>query len=148
MVRLLTAVFLFASFNVVAEVTLTDINNNEVADAEEVMGNFNALKNEIESLPTPPTNCSTDQVIKWDGSAWVCATRSYRINNCSTASCEVECLEGTSVISGSCDIRTNTLDTYLWGVVSRPAPDFGGWYCEGKSDQSNWWEVKAYAICQ
>ena len=44
MIRLLTAVLLFASLNVVAEVTLTNINNNEVADADEVMGNFNALK--------------------------------------------------------------------------------------------------------
>ncbi len=80
MIRLPTAVLLFASFDVVAEVTLTDINNNEVADAEEVMGNFNALKQGIEAnataidaLPTPPTDCATDQIIKWDDSAWACA---------------------------------------------------------------------------
>jgi len=73
MIRLLTAVLLFASFNVVAEVTLTELSNNTPADADDVMGNFNALKSEIESLPTPPTNCTTDQIIKWDGSAWVCA---------------------------------------------------------------------------
>ena len=52
MIRLLTAVFLFASFNVVAEVTLTDITNNEVADADEVMGNFNALKQGVEANAT------------------------------------------------------------------------------------------------
>ena len=69
MIRLLTAVFLCASFHVAAEVTLTDINNNEVADADEVMGNFNALNEAL-----PPSNCLTDQIIKWDGSAWVCAT--------------------------------------------------------------------------
>ena len=73
MIRLLPAVLLFASFHAVAEVTLTDINNDEVADAEVVMGNFNALKNEIESLPTPPTDCTTDQIIKWNGTEWVCA---------------------------------------------------------------------------
>jgi hypothetical protein len=80
MIRLLTAVLLFASFNAVAEVTLTDINNDEVADAEEVMGNFNALKDGVEAnasaidaLPTPPTDCTINQIIKWNGSAWICA---------------------------------------------------------------------------
>ena len=80
MIRLLTAVLLFAGFHAAAEVTLTDINNNEVADAEEVMGNFIALKRGVETnaaaidaLPAPPTNCATDQIIKWGGSAWICA---------------------------------------------------------------------------
>ena len=83
MIRLLTAIFLFASFTAVAEVNLTDINNNEVADAEVVMGNFNALKSEIESLPTPPSDCSTNQIIRWSGSAWVCATDPLANLNCS-----------------------------------------------------------------
>ena len=83
MIRLLTAALLFASFNVVAEVTLTDINNDEVADAEVVMGNFNALKSEIESLPTPPSDCSTNQIIRWSGSAWVCATDPFANLSCS-----------------------------------------------------------------
>ena len=81
MIRLLTATLLVASFSVVADVTLTDINNNEVADAEVVMGNFNALKQgvkanatAIDALPTPPSDCLTNQIIKWNGSAWVCAT--------------------------------------------------------------------------
>ena len=52
MIRLLAAVLLFASVYVVAEVTLTDINNNEVADAEEVMGNFNVLKEGVEANAT------------------------------------------------------------------------------------------------
>ena len=84
MIRLLTAVFLFASFNAVAEVTLTELNNNTPADADDVMGNFNALKSEIESLPTPPTNCTADQIIKWDDTndAWVCATDPFAGLNC------------------------------------------------------------------
>ena len=49
MIRLLTAVLLLASFNAVAEVTLTEISNDEVADADEVMGNFNALKQGVEA---------------------------------------------------------------------------------------------------
>ena len=68
MIRLLTAVLLFASFNVVAEVTLTPLSNNTPADADDVMGNFNALNEAL-----PPSNCTTNQIIKWNGSAWVCA---------------------------------------------------------------------------
>ena len=77
MIRLLTAVLLFVSFHAVAEVTLTPLNNNTPADADDVMGNFNALKTEIESLPLPPSDCSTDQIIKWDSSenAWICSSR-------------------------------------------------------------------------
>ena len=50
MIRLLTAVLLFASFHVVAEVTLTPLNNNTPADADDVMGNFNALVAAIDSI--------------------------------------------------------------------------------------------------
>ena len=80
MIRLLTAVLLFANFNAVAEVTLTPLNNNTPADADDVMGNFNALKDGIEAnasaidaLPTPPADCTTDQIIRWNGAEWVCA---------------------------------------------------------------------------
>ena len=91
MIRLLTAVLLFASFNAVAEVTLTNINNNEVADADEVMGNFNALKQGVEAnataidaLPAPPTDCTADQIIKWDDAngVWACATDPFAGLNC------------------------------------------------------------------
>ena len=68
MIRLLTAVLLFASFHAAAEVTLTPLNNNTPADADDVMGNFNALNEAL-----PPSNCSTDQIIKCNGTAWACA---------------------------------------------------------------------------
>ena len=80
MIRLLIAVLLFASFNVMAEVTLTELNNNTPADADDVMGNFNALKSEveanataIEAMSSPPTDCLVNQIIKWNGSTWICA---------------------------------------------------------------------------
>ena len=143
MIRLLTAVFLFASFHVVAEVTLTPLNNNTPADADDVMGNFNALNEAL-----PPSDCTADQIIKWDGSAWVCADRSQHVKSCATYFCQVDCAEGTTVISGSCSIRTLTLDTYLWGFLSKPASNSGGWYCEGMSEGAVSWSVQAYAICQ
>ena len=59
--RLLKAVLLLASLNVAAEVTLTEIESSDVADADVVMDNFNALKQGVDSnatateaLPTPP----------------------------------------------------------------------------------------------
>ena len=54
MIRLITAVLLFASFYAAAEVTLTDINNNEVADAEEVMGDSSERLKEVplENIPS------------------------------------------------------------------------------------------------
>ena len=83
MIRLLIAVLLFTSLNVTAEVTLTPLNNNTPADADDVMGNFNALKNEIESLPTPPSTCETNQIIKWNGTAWACAADPLANLSCS-----------------------------------------------------------------
>ena len=68
MIRLLIAALLFASFHAVADVTLTELTNNTPADADDVMGNFNALKSAL-----PPSDCSTDQIINWKGNAWVCA---------------------------------------------------------------------------
>ena len=56
------------------------------ASAAEVNANFDALESAIDSndedfelfradtqLALPPSNCSTDQIIKWNGSAWVCS---------------------------------------------------------------------------
>ena len=43
MIRLLIAVFFFASFNAMAQVNLVELSNNTPADAEDVMDNFNAL---------------------------------------------------------------------------------------------------------
>ena len=77
MIRFLTAVLLFASFNAAAEVTLTPLNNNTPADADDVMGNFNALNEAL-----PPSNCATDQIIKWSGSAWVCSSDPFEALDC------------------------------------------------------------------
>ena len=60
MIRLLTASSTFASFHAAAEVNLTELNNNTPADADDVMGNFNALNEAL-----PPSDCSTNQIIKW-----------------------------------------------------------------------------------
>lgn len=50
MIRLLTTVLFLASLHAVAEVTLTPLNNNTPADADDVMGNLNALKAAIDAI--------------------------------------------------------------------------------------------------
>ena len=45
--------------------------------AAEVNENFDALEASL-----PPSNCSTDQIIKWDGLAWVCATDPFAGLDC------------------------------------------------------------------
>ena len=135
MIRSLTAVFLFASFDVAAEVTLTDINNNEVADADEVMGNFNALKQGVEAnataidaLPTPPTNCTTDQFIKWNGSAWVCSDleRVEELTDDDFGS--VICPSGKKVTGGGCRVILHQVDNCL-ELTSQPYSGIAGWEC-------------------
>ena len=87
MVRLLTAVLLFASVGVVADTEVPHtFEDGTPASAAEVNANFDALESAIDSndedfelfradtqLLLPPSNCSTDQIIKWNGSAWVCS---------------------------------------------------------------------------
>ena len=160
MIRLLTAVLLFASFHVAAEVTLTDINNNEVADADEVMGNFNALKQGVEAnataidaLPTPPTNCTTDQIIKWDGSAWVCASKFFvqKICNPGSGYCEASCLAGTTVVSGGCSYSHygGSQGAAIQSTQEGPLSDLSAWSCYAlSSDSVSLIGITTKAICQ
>lgn len=89
MVRLLIAVLLFASVEAMADAdvcvtleppptacSLNQLTNGAVAEANKVMENFNTLGGAIDALPTPPSDCTTDQIIKWDGSAWACSDMS------------------------------------------------------------------------
>ena len=88
MIRLLTTILLFASNNVVADdcvppefspappvatkCALNQLNNDEVADADQVMENFNTLGDAIDAVPSVPSDCAIDQIIQWDGMAWIC----------------------------------------------------------------------------
>ena len=79
MIRLLTAVLLFASFSVVADTEVPHtFQDGEVIDAQKFNEDFDALEAAIDAnaAALPPTNCTTDQIIRWDGTndAWVCAT--------------------------------------------------------------------------
>ena len=72
MIRLLTAVLLFASFHVVAQTQVPNVfEDGTPARAAEVNANFDAIEAAL-----PPANCTADQIIKWDDTndVWVCAT--------------------------------------------------------------------------
>ena len=98
MIRLLTAVLLFASFNAVAD-DLKTFSDGQVIEADDFNHNFQKLEQDIADIPAGPQgpvgnngavgpagpagadgvaaglSCTTDQIIKWNGSAWVCVSR-------------------------------------------------------------------------
>ena len=87
MIRLLTAALLFASFSVVAETEVPHkFQQGEVIDAQKFNEDFEALEAAIDAneAALPPTNCTTDQIIRWDGTndVWVCATDPFAGLNC------------------------------------------------------------------
>ena len=101
MIRLLTAVFLFASFHAVAD-DLKTFSDGQVINADDFNHNFQKLERDIANGVTGPKgdtgdqgpagadgvaaglSCTTDQIIKWDGTndVWVCATDPFAGLNC------------------------------------------------------------------
>jgi len=72
----LLAILLLLPLSALAQTQVPNVfEDGTPASAAEVNENFDALGDAIDALPTPPSDCTTDQIIKWDGSAWVCASR-------------------------------------------------------------------------
>ena len=96
-------------------------------------------------------SCTTDQIIKWDGSAWVCASRSIVMNTCggdtSTNVCEALCAEGATVVSGGCNITFWNTPGTIMEYGSYPKNDASGWICRVLHSGSESY-VDAFAICQ
>ena len=70
MIRLLMAIGLaLMTTQAFAQVQVPkSYSDGEVIYADELNTNLNAIADAV-----PPRNCTTDQIIKWGGSAWVCA---------------------------------------------------------------------------
>ena len=70
MVRLLTPIGLaLMTAQAFAQVQVPkSYSDGEVIYADELNTNLKAIADAV-----PPRDCTTDQIIKWDGSAWVCA---------------------------------------------------------------------------
>jgi len=76
MTKPLLAILLLLPLSALAQTQVPNVfEDGTPASAAEVNENFDALGDAIDALPTPPSDCTTDQIIKWDGSAWVCASR-------------------------------------------------------------------------
>lgn len=69
----LALVFYLPAFGYAQTTVTNTFQNGTTADANEVNENFTDLANAIDKIVEPPTNCSTNQIIKWNGSAWACA---------------------------------------------------------------------------
>ena len=70
MIRLLMAIgFALVTTQASAQVAVPkSYVDGEVIHADELNTNLEAIAGAV-----PPRDCTTDQIIKWDGSAWVCA---------------------------------------------------------------------------
>ena len=74
MIRSFFAVLLCLPNFVQAQTAVTNtFQDGSTASANEVNENFQDLVNAIDNIVEPPTNCSTNQIIKWNGVSWACA---------------------------------------------------------------------------
>ena len=96
MIRLLTAVPLFASFNAAAD-ELKTFSDGQVIEADDFNHNFQKLEQDIADIPEGPpgtpgpagadgvvngVTCTTDQIVRYDGNAWICVDDPLAGLNC------------------------------------------------------------------
>ena len=107
MTRLLILASMVFASAVFAQVEIVRMHENgDVIDADEINQNL-----DIVAKAVPPRDCSKDHIIKWDGSAWVCASvvsvvapKTIMKNDCgeNTTDCYAGCPLGTTVTGGGC----------------------------------------------
>ena len=162
MIRLLAAVFLFAGFNAAADTEVPHtFQEGEVIDAQKFNEDFNALEaaidanaDSIEALPMPPTDCTTRQIIKWNGSAWVCSSLTHVYKELSGVEGVIPCPAGKKVTGGGCDMdmaQCDQLSSVPLGFNGLGLPEFSAWYCSagGSTGANDQCELNfGYAICQ
>ena len=105
MIRLLMTVgFALVTTQAFAQVAVPkSYVDGEVIHADELNTNLEAIAGAV-----PPRDCTTDQIIKWDGSAWVCAD----MPSSNTGG------DGTGIPSGSLAIKTSR--GVILGRVAQP----------------------------
>ena len=150
MIRLLMAIgFALVATQASAQVQVPkSYSDGEVIDADELNTNLEAIAGAV-----PPRTCTTDQIIKWDGSAWVCASLSGPLLetvyvDCTAgfatpATCSASCSGGKQLVSGGCQFNYLKDAIYL-----QSTPNGNSWSC-GIGDGGAGSHVdSAYAICQ
>ena len=150
MIRLLMVIgFALVTTQASAQVQVPkSYSDGEVIDADELNTNLEAIAGAV-----PPRTCTTDQIIKWDGSAWVCASLSGPLLetvyvDCTEGfatpeTCSASCAAGKQLVSGGCQF------TYLKDAIYlQSTPNGNSWSCGiGDGDQGSHVD-SAYAICQ
>ena len=159
MIRLLTAVLLFASFHAVAD-ELKTFSDGQVIEADDFNHNFQKLEQDIADLDQwPLANCSDNDVIKWsaDDGRYKCTRPQQAVADCSNLNipgdpfCIASCPAGSTVISGGCEFEifdgssTNPSFTESRPWFNQSTGVMEGWYC-GTNGVA--YTDKAYAICQ
>ena len=161
--RLLTAVLLVTSLHVLAD-DLIEFQDGDVIRAEDFNHNFEELEADIANIPAGPQGpagadgiaaglaCSTNQIIKWNGTAWVCAEASSpqltqvivdcALNFATPETCSASCADKV-LVSGGCQFNYLNQAIYL-----KSTPENNSWSC-GIGDGGSGSHVDtAYAICQ
>ena len=162
MIRLLTAVLLFASFHAVAQTQVPNVfEDGTPASAAEVNANFDALETAIDAIPEGPAgpqgeqgpagadgvaaglNCTTDQSIVYRGDAWVCSSPEVVYESFTEFAF---CPPDKKVTGGGCVFEfTDDCER----TMSRPFLDLSAWACEAFSLGGGICGVeRVYAICQ
>ena len=145
MVQLLTAIgFALMTAQAFAQVQVPkSYSDGEVIDADELNTNLKAIADAV-----PPRNCTTDQIIKWDGSAWVCASKAIVEVICDPLlQCKAYCPAGTTVVSGGCSHSLPQDTAFMRSAEDGPLPDLDGWICTATFSEAGG-VVATRAICQ
>jgi len=174
MIRLLTAILLltFSHFGWAMAypedyngVPHGNFQEGDVIDHTKFNQNNSSIKEAINDRVPVPSNCSTDQIIKYDGSGWVCADMPAGGGGASPELVLAEtgsdltnvialCPSGKKVTGGGC--RFNMVNTdqqlkYCEFIESYPLNDLSGYGCFAEPTPSGGGLCQvtdAYAICQ
>ena len=143
---LILASMLFASA-VFAQVEIPHVHENgDVIDADEINKNL-----DIVAKAVPPRDCSKDQIIKWDGSAWVCSSAEavmVWVNGDGIGGTQTyataTCPEGKKVTGGSCECSPCPQCNCQLAIDRPKDRHLNAWEC-GAIYVS---QLVAHAICQ
>lgn len=74
-----TLVLIITGLFVTGQISLTVFTPGDVIKSEEVNKNFQVLQEAIEAIQLPH-DCTKEQIMRWDGVAWVCANEASNLS--------------------------------------------------------------------
>lgn len=145
MIRLLMAIgFALVTTQASAQVQVPkSYVDGEVIHADELNTNLEAIAGAV-----PPRTCTTDQIIKWDGSAWVCVdipadgadgatgpagadavAGEWVVDSTNNTSNNVVCTSPKKAISGGCVVSAGSLESSFPILDEDGTGGAIGWRC-------------------